>query len=171
MDKDDLVRITTSIDKDVALGEKLRDLASELERKTRMVVSVLNRIHSSPVQSTPEIVNSAKPLLAECRTSIAAIAETIPEHELWRLKIQTAVFCGALIEYLSTGDLLSMPQANELFQIRIEWQGRFQIQAEDYLMGLIILVNELSRYSVNAVTLGNLQEPYKVSSFVKVSAV
>lgn len=173
MNQDDLEYITSLLEKDVVMTEKLRDLSSELDRKTRMVVSVLNKIHSLPAQSIPDIVNSAKPLLIGCRDSIALIAEAVPEHEFWRWnhiwhkQIQAAVFCAALVEYLSTGKLLSISQANDVFEIRPEWQDRFHIQAEDYLMGLISLVNELSRYSVNAVTSGNLEEPYKASAFVK----
>lgn len=68
--------------------------------------------------------------------------------------------------------------------VKDEWKDRFSLTAEDYLHGLITLVNELvrllnpaspvtyqwlyqSRLAVNAVTMGNFDEPLKISVFVK----
>jgi hypothetical protein len=69
--------------------------------------------------------------------------------------------------------------------VKEEWKDKFAVTAEDYLHGLITLVNELvclipdifvfrlifshcqSRLAVNAVTLGNFDEPIKISAFVK----
>jgi Translin family len=77
-------------------------------------------------------------------------------------QIQSAVFTAALMEYLSTGALISLPYASEIlgsknrpFSVSIhpdiiiglavkeEWKDRLYLQAEDYLLGLISLVNEL----------------------------
>ena len=71
--------------------------------------------------------------------------------------------------------------------VKVEWKDRFTLTAEDYLHGLISLVNELvgiflhvyanfhhsmplcvqSRLAVNSVTMGNFEEPIKISAFVK----
>ena len=73
--------------------------------------------------------------------------------------------------------------------VKEEWKDRFYLQAEDYLLGLISVVNELvslrtfqfvlhfsyadgqSRYCVNVVTMGNHEEPIRISNFVKVSCI
>jgi predicted translin family RNA/ssDNA-binding protein len=38
---------------------------------------------------------------------------------------------------------------------------------EDYLHGLVSVVNELSRLAVNSVTLQNYEEPFRISGFIK----
>ncbi|KAF8511581.1 Translin [Gautieria morchelliformis] len=177
MDERDLALLTKLLDKDVELGEKLRDQGTELEKKTRAIVGLLNKIHSTPSQSIPALVDTARPMLADCQASTAAIAALIPPHQFWRFIIlfhsislsiiQSAVFTAALVEYLSTGDLLSLPRASEILGIKEEWKDRLYLQAEDYLLGLISLVNELSRYCVNVVTMGNHEEPIRISNFVK----
>ncbi|KAF8583113.1 Translin [Ramaria rubella] len=173
MDEQDLALLTSLLDKDVELSEKLRDQATELDKKTRAIVGLLNKIHSTPSHSIPTLVDTARPMLAECQESTAAIASLIPVYQFWRWRniwqrqIQSAVFAAALVEYLSTGSLLSLSQANELLGIKDEWRDRFYLQAEDYLLGLISLINELSRYCVNVVTMGNYEEPIKISNFVK----
>ncbi len=69
--------------------------------------------------------------------------------------------------------------------VRDEWKHKFTLQAEDYLHGLITMVNEMvrrpvaymlqdynkiiyqSRWAVNAVTLGDYERPIRISIFVK----
>lgn len=69
--------------------------------------------------------------------------------------------------------------------VKDEWNTRFMVTSEDYLHGLITMVNELvsisalfesavahaihlkSRWAVNAVTLGDYERPIRISIFVK----
>jgi len=53
------------------------------------------------------------------------------------------------------------------FSVKNEWKGRLQLSSEDYLHGIINLVNELSRLAVNAVTLGDFSVPLRISVFVR----
>ncbi|KAF5311264.1 hypothetical protein D9758_018757 [Tetrapyrgos nigripes] len=86
---------------------------------------------------------------------------------MWCNSLRTAVFAAVLIEYLTNGTLLSLKTTNEILGIKEEWKDRVALSAEDYLHGLISLVNELSRYAINVVTLGSFDEPLKISAFVK----
>jgi hypothetical protein len=68
--------------------------------------------------------------------------------------------------------------------VKEEWSSQFTVAVEDYLHGLISVVNELvrssceslvlfahspsqSRVAVNAVTMGDYEEPLKISVYVK----
>lgn len=42
----------------------------------------------------------------------------------------------------------------------------FHLDIEDYLMGVLQLASELSRYATNAVTLGDYDRPMQISRFV-----
>ncbi|EPQ54488.1 Translin [Gloeophyllum trabeum ATCC 11539] len=173
MDPQDLEFINDSLDRDVELREKIKEEVGELDRKTRSMVGLLNKIHSTPQDKIPPLVDSVRPGLQDLQTTTTAIYELIPPDQFWRWKemwsnsMRNAVFCATLMEYLTSGTLMSLASASAALGIREEWKNRFTLPAEDYLHGLITLVNELSRLAVNAVTLGNYEEPIRISKFVK----
>ncbi|KAF8176993.1 Translin [Pholiota molesta] len=173
MDPVELDRIIDLLDHDVELREKIKDQVKALDKKTRTINGILNKIHSTPSGAMPALIESVKPVLLSCREETVALVEIIPENQFWRWKdmwsnsLRTAVFAAVLIEYLSSRKLLSLAQTAEILGIEEKWSDRLTLPAEDYLHGLITVVNELSRLAVNAVTLGNFDEPIKISIFVK----
>ena len=81
---------------------------------------------------------------------------------MWSNSLRTALYSAALVEYLSSGSLITLSQASEvlgselfaaesaevrtlshIFPVKEEWADRFSVAVEDYLHGLISLVNEL----------------------------
>lgn len=77
---------------------------------------------------------------------------------MWTNSIQTCVFSVALVEYLTSHSLISLSQTAQVLGselkshltnflhaliVQDEWKGQFELPAEDYLHGLISLVNEL----------------------------
>ncbi|KAI0372129.1 Translin [Pilatotrama ljubarskyi] len=173
MDAENLEKINSILDADVEIREKIKDQVTEFDKKTRTLSGVLNRIHSTRSDQMPALLNTARPLLDSCRETTAALADIIPPNQFWRWKdmwsnsLRAAVFSCTLVEYLQSGALLSLSQVAEILAIKPEWQDRFALSAEDYLHGVISLVNELSRLAVNAVTLGDFEQPIKISLFVK----
>ncbi|PCH40129.1 Translin [Wolfiporia cocos MD-104 SS10] len=173
MDLQNLEYINRLLDKDVDLREKIKDQVTELDKKTRTLSGMLNKIHSTPTGQLPSLIDSVTPYLESCRETTAALAELIPPNQFWRWKdmwsfsLRNAVFSATLVEFLRNGSLLSLSQASEVLGIKDEWQDRFALSAEDYLHALISLVNELSRLAVNSVTLGDFEQPIKISFFVK----
>jgi len=81
--------------------------------------------------------------------------------------MRSVVFSAALVEYLTNGKLITIERVAETLGIKEDWKDRLALPVEDYLQGVISLVNELSRLAVNAVTMGNFDEPIKISIFVK----
>ena len=120
---------------------------------------------SNPLIQVPPLLDSVRPILRSCHDTSAALASLVPSNQFWRWKemwsnsLRTAVYSAALVEYLSTGSLITISQANELLgselaepssnqsthiiSVKEEWADRFLIAVEDYLHGLISLVNEL----------------------------
>ena len=82
---------------------------------------------------------------------------------MWSNSFRSAVYAAVLLEYLDCGRLLSQAGVAETlgsryadtlyillsdadyttFIVRRDWINRFELQAEDYLHGLITVVNEL----------------------------
>ncbi|KAF5385736.1 hypothetical protein D9757_005458 [Collybiopsis confluens] len=123
--------------------------------------------------SAPALVKTARPVLLSYRETTSALAFLIPPNQFWRWResycnsLRQAVFAAALSEYLTTGTLISLGDASEILGMQEEWKDRVKLVVEDYLLGLISMVNELSRLAVNAVILGDFEEPLKISAFVK----
>ncbi|KAF8895533.1 Translin, partial [Infundibulicybe gibba] len=161
------------LDHDVELREKIKEQITELDKKSRTMVGLLNKIHSTPHDSVPALLDTVRPVLLSCRETTAAIAQLVPPNQFWRWKemwsnsLRTAVFAAALIEYLSNRTLITLSGTRDILGIEDGWSDRFALPAEDYLHGLISVVNELSRLAVNAVTMGNFEEPIRISLFVK----
>ena len=124
---------------------------------------------------------------------------------MWTNSIRTAVFAATLCHFLTDRALLSLSDTAQLiggkcnansdpngspltfnfdFLVKEEWKDHLILPVEDYLHGLISVVNELvsialslkqppridllqSRLAVNSVTLGNFEEPIKISIFSK----
>ncbi|KIM89358.1 hypothetical protein PILCRDRAFT_221784 [Piloderma croceum F 1598] len=173
MDAEDLNHINQLLDHDVELREKIKDQVTELDKKARTMVGLLNKIHSTPSNLIPALLDSVRPTLDSCREATAGLAALVPPSQFWRWKdqwanaLRTVIFAASLVEYLASGKLISLAQVSDILGIKEEWKDRLAISAEDYLHGLISLVNELSRLAVNAVTLGNFEEPIRISLFVK----
>jgi len=173
MDPQDLEILNALLEHDVGVSEKIKEQVKEFDKKVRIIVGILGKIHSTPSNSMPELLDSVDPVILSCQEITTSIADAIPPDQFWRWKemwsnsMRTAVYAAALSEYLRNGTLLSLPRASEILGIKEEWKDRFSLPVEDYLHGLISMVNELSRYAINAVTLGQFEEPVRISKFVK----
>ncbi|TRM60655.1 Translin [Schizophyllum amplum] len=173
MDAKDLDNINALLDQDVELREKIKDQVTELDKKTRTMTGLLNKIHSTPTSELPRLLDSVRPTLMSCSETTSALATIIPPNQFWRWKdmwsnsLRSIVFTAALMKYLTSGSLISIHRVEEILDVKEEQKDRFCLPPEDYLHGIISMVNELSRLAVNAVTLGNFEEPIRISVFVK----
>ncbi|RDX53303.1 Translin [Lentinus brumalis] len=173
MDQQNVEKINSILDAELEIREKIKEQVTEFDKKTRTLTGILNRIHSTRSEQMPALLESARPVLESCRETTTALADIIPADQFWKWKemwqnsLRNAVFAALLVEYLHSGGLLTLPAVAETLGIKSEWQGRLALPAEDYLHGVISVVNELSRLAVNAVTLGDFEQPIKISLFVK----
>jgi len=165
--------LTTHLEDEAKTREQVREAINELERKIRSITGILNRIHGTPAAQFLELVESVQPILQSTHENAAAAAAIIKPHEFWKMKdmwsrtIQSSVFVVVLCEWIRSGRLATLAQVTTELGIQPEWSDRFQVSTEDYLHGVISLINELSRLAVNAVTMKDYELPPKISVFVK----
>ncbi|KAG9035598.1 hypothetical protein FRB95_011004 [Tulasnella sp. JGI-2019a] len=170
MDPADFELVTSNLEEESRTREHLRDAINAYERKIRAMVGILNKIHSNP---NPGLLITIQPLLDDTHENLAAIAASVKPNEYWRVKdmwarpLQQAVFVVALCEWLTSGTLITMTNTGSRLGIQAAWADRLVLSTEDYLHGVITLINELSRLAVNSVTMGGYDMPFKISSFVK----
>ena len=67
------------------------------------------------------------------------------------------------------GRLLTLEDVGTIFSVPINLKDRdaFHITIEEYLLGLISVVDELARLAVNSVTLGDNALAVQISGFIK----
>jgi hypothetical protein len=119
--------------------QKIKDQVTELDKKTRTMVGLLNKIHSTPSKSSqnshgcsdllgtkkcfnavPVLLDSIRPVLHSCRDANAGLAALIPAHQFWRWKdqwansLRTAIFAASLVEYLTSGKLISLAHVSDI---------------------------------------------------------
>ncbi|TFK74876.1 translin [Pluteus cervinus] len=173
MDSATLDQLNELLDSDVTLREKIKDEVAELDKKTRIMAGTLNKIHSTPPDLILNLLDVVRPTITSCRDNMVNLAAIIPPNQFWRWKdmwsnsLRASIFSAALVEYLSNRTLITLPQVCEILGIDDSWKDRLTLPVEDYLHGIISLVNELSRLAINSVTMGNFEEPLKISVFVK----
>ncbi|KAI0320192.1 translin [Amylostereum chailletii] len=173
MDPQHLEHISHILDTDAELREKIKEQVSDFDKKTRSMAGTLNKIHSTPTTEIPNLVQSVRAVLITCQSTTFALQDLIPPSCFWKYKdmwtnsLRSAVYSATFSEFLSTGKLLPLAWVSEQLGINDEWKDRFTLCVEDYLHGVITMVNELSRLAVNAVTLGDFEAPIRISVFVK----
>ncbi|KXN88166.1 Translin [Leucoagaricus sp. SymC.cos] len=173
MDTDELEKLNSLLDKDVEIREKIKEQVNDLDKKAGTIAGILNRIHSTPLDALPLLLDSVRPVIQTCQETVSQLALIVPENQFWRWKdmwtnsLRTVVSAVAMVEYLTKRDLVSLQEVSDSLGFKPEWSDRVVLPVEDYLHGVISLVNDLSRLAVNSVTLGNFEEPIKISIFVK----
>ncbi|KAK9717330.1 Translin family [Popillia japonica] len=79
---------------------------------------------------------------------------------------QRLCFLAALVVFLEVGILLSKETAAEILGVKTDQLQGFHLDLEDYLMGVLQLTTELSRFAINSVTNGDYDRPLQISRFV-----
>lgn len=114
--------------------QKIRDEVHDLDKKTRMMAGILNKLHSTPPdQSTsfpalrtpaPEprtvapLLDSVRPIIQSCQKNSSALVGIIPPNQFWRWKdmwsisLRNAIYSAALVEYMTTRSLISLEQVS-----------------------------------------------------------
>ena len=156
MDPRELQKLNDALERESGLREQLREQVSDLDKKPRNIVGLLNRIHSTPTEKLPELLDDVRPILTSCKTPIAGITSLVPPNEFWKWKgswsssLQTIIFGAAATKYLTDGSLISLEEICTLLETKEESKDRFLVTTEDYLHGLISLVNELVTLQIAA---------------------
>ncbi|XP_038903974.1 translin [Benincasa hispida] len=151
-----------------SLRDRIRSVAMEIESSTRLMQASLLLVHQSRL--TPEVLEKPKAQVGLLKSLYKQLAEILREspglyyryHGDWRSETQTAVSLLAFIHWLETGELLLHPEAEEKLGLN---ESDFTLDVEDYLIGICFMSNELPRYVVNQVTVGDYDCPRKVLKF------
>ncbi|KAI6122504.1 Translin [Pisolithus croceorrhizus] len=154
--------VNNLLEQDGELRERIREQVADLDKKARDMAGILDKIHSTPSKSINPLLDVVRPILHSCHETSAALAAIVPSNQFWRWKDMWSHSIRT-----RSKSLISLEHTSEILGIKEEWKDKFSIAVEDYLHGLITMVNELSRLAVNSVTLGDYEAPIEISLFAK----
>ena len=115
-------------------AQKIRDQVHDLDKKTRMMAGILNKLHSTPPdqgvwsfrlatvvaepRSVAVLLDSVRPIIQSCQKNSSALAEIIPPNQFWRWKdmwsfsLRNSIYSAALVQYMTTRTLISLEQVS-----------------------------------------------------------
>ncbi|XP_066260635.1 translin [Euwallacea similis] len=151
--------------------EVIRNIMKDLEKSLREIVIALQVIHTEVnCEYIDEALLKAREQLGEVQKGFDALDKVVPNgqyyryNDHWRYSTQRLCFLVALIVFLEKGFLVDRVTAAQM--LGVHEKQNIHLDLEDYLMGLLNLATELSRFAVNSVTLGDYNRPLQISKFV-----
>ncbi|XP_057659784.1 translin isoform X1 [Diorhabda carinulata] len=151
--------------------EEMRKIVKEIEKPLREIITILQVIHhEKDVEKMHAACINARKTFEEVRQGYDSLNKLIPAgqyyryNDHWRFATQRLCYLAGLIIFLEKGILIDKETTASI--LGLSNQSNLHLDLEDYLMGLLNLASELSRYAVNSVTLGDYNRPIQISRFV-----
>ncbi|KAL1459648.1 hypothetical protein WDU94_011612 [Cyamophila willieti] len=161
------------LDIDQEIRDEIREIVKSIDMKLREVSTVLQIIHKEEgLAQIPTTVEKSKTLLVDVKDGYEKLAskiQTLSYHRFndqWKFVSQKATFIVALVHYLETGALATLEKVTETLGIKSSQVEGFHLELDDYLIGVLQLVSELSRFAINSVICGDYERPLHISNFV-----
>ncbi|XP_076292588.1 translin isoform X2 [Lasioglossum baleicum] len=158
------------------LREEIRIIVRDLEKSSRDILMILQNIHNDDNVEENIIVSrycaSARELFEDVRKDYTRLAQVVPKdqyyrfHDHWRFVTQKLCFLASLVIYLEIKALVTKEVVADMLGIKNSKEDGFHLDLENFLMGLLQLATELSRFAVNSVTNGDYNRPIEIAKFV-----
>uniref|UniRef100_T1JBZ9 Translin n=1 Tax=Strigamia maritima TaxID=126957 RepID=T1JBZ9_STRMM len=155
------------------LREEIRVVVRELEHTSREILAVIQMIHQDQgPDKLPLVCAQARDLFEKAKNKYKELSDKIPKeqyyrfHDHWRFANQRFVFLVATVVYLEHERLVTREEIADILGLSVRSDDGFHLELDDYLMGLLSLASELSRFTVNSVTSGDYARPLRISKFM-----
>ncbi|XP_065052636.1 translin-like [Rhopilema esculentum] len=153
--------------------EEIREAVKELEETAKEMSATTQKIHQTTKETDiKDICSKVKENFSKCQTQIQSLDSKIPVGQYfrycdqWRMTIQRLAFLSSYLVYLEHDRLPTREEVADNLGVRLEWKDGFFLHLDDYLIGLLLLANELSRLAVNSVILGNYRRPFAIAALL-----
>ncbi|KYN33464.1 Translin [Trachymyrmex septentrionalis] len=159
------------------IREQIRVIVKNIEKNSRDILMTLQNIHTVHHTMEENIIVSkycskAREIFADIRIQYANLAEVVPNnqyyryHDQWRFVTQRLCFLVALVIYFEIKLLVDKKTVADILGVKNNREDGFHLDLEDFLLGLLQLSAELSRFAVNSVTNGHYSWPIEIATFV-----
>jgi predicted translin family RNA/ssDNA-binding protein len=110
--------------------------------------------------------------LEKCRVFYQQLAATIPKSQFykfsdqWNWTTQRLVSIIALVIYLEAGFLVTRDTAAEILGLKSNQADGFHLDIEMYLLGVLQMTDDLSRFAVNSASMGDYARVQSLQAFI-----
>lgn len=159
------------IDNEQEIRENIRIKVREIEHFAKEATIQLQVIHSN-LAKIDNACQAARKQIASCAGVYKQLSELIPIGQYYRYSdhwtyiTQRLVFLIAMVVYLEVGFLVKRETVAEMLGLQVSQTQGFHLDIEDYLMGILQMASELSRFATNSVTMGDYDRPLNISHFM-----
>ncbi|WFD29370.1 Translin-1 [Malassezia sp. CBS 17886] len=173
LDMSALDRVIADVEAERATGDLLRERVKHVDRAQRIIAMRLSQAQAIPAAGLPAHLTDVSAHFGDLRSAIADVTAAVPDgqyykwNDLWTWAVRQAVFSTCLVYFLGGGDLLPKEDVGEVLGMNMLASDRMMLSTDEYLHGVISMVNELPRHAVNAVTAGDFAAPVRIAAFVK----
>ncbi|KAL7420240.1 Translin-1 [Cryptotrichosporon argae] len=165
-----LTDVIALLENEQGLKKTIKEAVDPIEDVVRQATAELNKLHSSPSSQHAAIAQKALTSITHAHPHWAAVAALIPAGEFYRYQylvsntFKAFVTSIALARFILHDELVPAFTAATLMGLTED--SALHLGADDYLQGVIGMVNELPRLSINSVTAQNFELPVKIAAFV-----
>ncbi|KAM7341703.1 translin [Cochliomyia hominivorax] len=159
------------IDNEQEIRENIRVIVREVEHLAKEATIQLQIIHCD-LTKIDYACSEARKQISLCAESYKKLSEIVPVGQYYRYSdhwtyiTQRLVFLSAMVVYLEAGFLVTRETVAEMLGLKINHADGFHLDIEDYLMGILQMASELSRFATNSVTMGDYDRPLNISRFM-----
>ncbi|XP_064471169.1 translin-like isoform X2 [Ornithodoros turicata] len=153
--------------------EDIRLAVRDLEQSARGILTALQAIHQPDgISKIHELCKKSRSAFTNVQNQYAVLKSKVPEnqyyrfHDHWRFVTQRLTFLAGLTVYLESEALIQREEVAAMLGVCVDQTEGFHIDLDDYLTGLLMMADELSRFAVNSVTSGDYSWPVKIARFV-----
>ncbi|KAJ3050080.1 hypothetical protein HK097_008937 [Rhizophlyctis rosea] len=168
--------IQATLEHETDVRENIRTAVRELDRTCRTVAAILNKVHTVTTPTViAEVSTTARGRFPDIHNDLKKLAALIPAEQyyryngMWTFVLQQACYLAAYTTYLHYERLVTVPEVEEMLGVPVSLRGdlpTFHIGIEDLLHGIVSLTGELTRLTVNCVTHGDFQRPFRIHQFI-----
>ncbi|EME31838.1 DNA/RNA-binding protein translin/TB-RBP-like protein [Galdieria sulphuraria] len=162
-------KLNDYLEKESQCRENLRECRDRCDAAVRSAAVLVESLHkerdlSSKLQELYESLREVASGFVRLQSNVP-VDEYYKYNELWRSSLSQAVAVGCLVYYLDCNQLADIFVLERIFCPKEPEASSVRIELEDYLVGVCNLVGELSRLSVNRVTIGDFEFAVKAAKF------
>lgn len=158
---------------DHELKEGIREAVRELEQTAREIQTVMQAMHQqADNQHLLAVCEKVDPLFSKVKEQFAVLAGKVAASQyyrfsdMWRFVMQRLAYLAALKVYLQHDRLAERQETADMLGLKVKREDGFHMDLDDFLMGLLTMAQELSRFAVNAVVAGDPGRPVRISKFL-----
>ncbi|RYP67152.1 hypothetical protein DL771_007380 [Monosporascus sp. 5C6A] len=173
-------------EEEIVVNDNLFKILAELNRHVSTSQGLLSRIHSTPSSKLQPLLKQVEDdgikHEIESVAALSKFASSYPYYKYnhrWSRSIQNVVGTILLAAWLGglgtescpgeVGRLLTIDEVGEILQVPVNLKDKdaFHITIEEYLLAMTDITEELSRLSMNSVTMGDIDLTVRISGFIK----